>query len=237
MLLYTLPCNAEFDPQTILLKIVQNINPVKDTLALFNIERCESDTGTSKCSGYSFHKAETDSLLLLFTDPEKEKGVSWLLKGDLTWGYAPHARLFFKATAQDIGSEPALAVAYITSGRPGIDYKAVRIEETSVNSHRCYAVFLEARDAELRYPHMTLWALEDTLIPIKAEYANEENVAVTTLYFYRWGTRDSVYFPIRVLVTLGISVKISYGIEFEKTILSTLPDFIFTRAFCEFMGN
>jgi hypothetical protein len=226
----------DIDANAILEKVKSNIVSNTDIAVSLRIDGNVNGDPQGAGSAFYFRSARSNSFLLIYTR-DAERGVSYLCKGRDVVGFAPHVNLFFTADRQEQLSSPALACMNVIYDVIGGDYETLGIEDTMLANFPCYKIELKANDMMLQLPRLTLWIKKDILVPVKAQFGDKDVVASRTLYFYRWGRYGSVYFPESVLFVSEIEKKTSYKLTFDSTTLTTLPDFIFTRAFCEYMGN
>ncbi len=233
------PCGGETDPAILLAAVMRAITPPGDSTSLLSIESCRPGMGISRKGAYFFNRKGEDTFLVTFIAPDEERGIGWLFRGSESWGYAPRVRRFFAGNQNDIALEPLNAVCQIVSGRFASEYRALQSSRVFQGPYDCYEIELEALDRKSSFPFIVLYAIEDTLVPVKAVYEDRDREAVTTCYFYKWKLESSVYYPSRVSVSINRNAREtdSYTILFENTNVSVLPDFLFTRAFCEYIGN
>jgi hypothetical protein len=233
----SIPCvSQELDPDTILSGVMRAIASYEGISASVRITVCDAGTKTAEKTASFFSNPGSHTYLVIHTRPDTERGVSWLFKANEGWGFAPGIDRFFNATTRDEVNEPENAIAGIITNRFLIDYKPIGVKRSAAGPYPCYELSFESIEPDAEKTFLSIFVLEDSLVPIKAEYSDQARNQIATCYFNKWGTNGSVYLPLRAIVAYTHRQNRSYTFEFENINISQIPDFVFTRAYCEYIG-
>jgi hypothetical protein len=207
-------------------------------MTLIRIEPCTGSTEPLPIqTAYYFKKADSDTFLIMYVLPETERGVSWINKATDLWVYGPRIKKFFKASKEELFQTPVY-LGMNTFDRPlANDYEALSMEEAKIKNIRTHRLVLKARQSTKRPSITSLWVEQNYLIPIKLQYGSPDGKSGFTLYFYKWAKIDTWYFPTTIFIGNENKNSGSYLLRLGNTRANILPDFIFTRAFCEFVTD
>jgi hypothetical protein len=159
------------DPDAILGKIITSVTPARDEVARVRITPC-SGTGGAPATAFYFRTGVSDSWLLIYVAPDPMTGTGLLSRGKELFAYAPGAGLFFDADQGDVIASPVSAAMGALDARIPVHYRTLGVEEAEIGIHPCYKLVLRALDDSLPFPGLSLWALRDSYVPVKAEFAD-----------------------------------------------------------------
>jgi outer membrane lipoprotein-sorting protein len=175
----------EPDPGDRILKRVDALrNPLVNfsmDLELTNYRKTDSDVWRLRVSGLG-----KDKSLVEFLSPATERGKYLLMLRDGMWVYVPDTskpirisplqRLMGEASNGDVAR-----TNYST------DYVVSSITEGEEDGKPVNVLELKAKDPDLSYSRVTLWALRDGDVPLKADYYVSSGKLLKRVFFREFG--------------------------------------------------
>jgi hypothetical protein len=165
------------DGEALLKQIDRNLNPESYELyrKLINVE---PDGKKKEFTMFSVKKG-ADKVAALFLAPASEKGRSTLRLGENMWLYIPNVGKPIRITSLQsvvggvFNNSDILSLDYAT------EYNVAKIEEAGKE----HLLFLKAKNKNVAYDQLKMWADKTKAIPTKIECLTEANMLIKTLYF------------------------------------------------------
>jgi len=175
-LLMAFPVYA-LDGTTLLKQVDRNLNPESYEMyrKLINVE---PDGKKKEFTLFSVKKGQ-DKVAALFLAPASEKGRSTLRLGDNMWLYIPNVGKPIRITSLQSVVGGVFNNADILNLDYAVEYDVSRVEETGKE----YLLHLKAKNKNVAYDQLKMWADKGKKLPIKIECLTEANMLIKTLYF------------------------------------------------------
>ena len=163
---------------TVLLKQVdRNLNPESYEMyrKLINVE---PDGKKKEFTLFSVKKGQ-DKVAALFLAPASEKGRSTLRLGDNMWLYIPNVGKPIRITSLQSVVGGVFNNADILNLDYAAEYDVIRVDD----SGKEYLLFLKAKNKNVAYDQLKMWADKGKKLPTKIECLTAANMLIKTLYF------------------------------------------------------
>lgn len=181
-----------------------------------------------------FRRAIPPAELFLTVASKNDRGASLLILPDDVSVLGPEAG-FFPLKAEDIRDDLVYLAMMMINGRLETDF-ICGAESWSREGGKLTMV-LRSRRAD--FPYATIDCTIDVAhdLPVEAVYRTEDGKAAYTFRFREWVERDGVCFPGKIHVMgHGIGATV-FSIVFDRLTVAPLPEYIFTRAYCEYAAK
>ncbi len=182
---------------------------------------------------YLFRKDAKGFLLLLQRKPEAVKGRAYLLKNGELWLYNPYGQGFSRATlAQNISNSTALVsdIAALSFTR---DYRIQEFKPAVLGSYDVDVVELLAKESSHPVPRLTLWIEQTDYLPLKIKAVNGKGMPERTIYYHKYTQIAEQIYPVSIYIEDAADPVKKTQLIFSQFNISSLPDFVFTRAYVE----
>jgi outer membrane lipoprotein-sorting protein len=160
-----------------------------------------------------------DYALILITDPARDKGTSFLKRGNEIWNYVPSIDRTVKMppsmmSQSWMGSD--FSNDDLVRGVSSVDdFTHTLLNEEKIEGLDCYVVeMIPKPDAPVVYEKVVYWVSKQKFLPVKVENYDEFNELVTTIHF-----KEIIELGGREIPT--ILEIIPQGKKGQKTILKT----------------
>ena len=165
------------DGAALLLKIDRNLNPetYESYRKLVNIE----PDGRSREYVLFTVKKGTDKVASLFISPASEQGRSTLRLGDNMWLYMPGVGKPIRITSL----QSVVGGVFNNSDILQLDYAAEYDVEKIEEAGGEYLLHLKAKNRNVAYDRVTMWAGRETLLPTRIECLTEAGMLIKTIHF------------------------------------------------------
>ncbi len=240
LVMFPLSVFAESRIEKILAAIDEIYKIKTDAKADVFLTQQKPEQGTKIIEMNYYRRDSDDSLLIVMSAPENEKGNGYLKVGDNFWMYRRNTRTFQHINRDEsIGGSDAHGDDFETRKltelyQPALDSSGrEKISEEMLGQMPVNKFEIQARVNDVDYPKKIYWTRRDNNLILKEESYSLSGTLMQTAYFLKYTLIDGRY----------ICVKQMYLDEFEKgnktiveiTNISTRPldSKIFTKAYLE----
>ena len=115
-------------------------------------------------------KKDSDKMLIVFTEPAREKDRKILRNGNNVWMYIPNVQRVLKIAEKqsvmggDFSNADLMRLDLVS------DYVASLAGEEQVDGVDLYKLELKARDRSVAYDRAVVWVRKDSLLPTRSEF-------------------------------------------------------------------
>jgi outer membrane lipoprotein-sorting protein len=180
-----------------------------------------------------FRRDREDKFLMLFLEPETQKGQGYLQLEDNLWFYDPESRKFshssFKENLQDSETKNS------DFRRSSLleDYTVESYTEGALGRYPVFVVDLKATNDEVPYPRTRLWIRTDNDLVLKVESYSLSDRLMRTAYYPNYVEVEGRYIPSRMLFVDELKAGEKSQVTIKDASVSGLPDSVFTKAYLE----
>ncbi len=233
--LWALPAGSE-----ILKKMDDMQDQFKDITCKIDITQQRVGQGIKEISMVFYRKDKTDSILIVETFPESEKGRGYLRVGNEFFLYLPNTRTF-----QTINRDETIAGSDARMGDfekrkyselYRVDTNAQgkeMIEEEKLGKIDTYKVTMVGIVNDVTYPKQVYWLDKNTFIDYKVQSYSLSGTLMQTAYYPKWTQIEGKYIWVQgIWIDEFDKGNKSIG-ELSGISLADLDNSIFTKAYLE----
>lgn len=182
-----------------------------------------------------YRRDKDNAFVIIFLEPDSEKGKGYLRLEDNLYMYMPSTREFIhKNRKENVGSTDAKAEDF--EKKKTLDlYYVKMLPNAVVNKSDCYVIELTAKQADVSYPIQKWYIRVSDYLTMKQEAFSLSGTLMQVSYYIK-------YIPIKggkmFLTKFMTENKIESSrtwVTVDETSLSfePIPDYVFTKAFLE----
>jgi len=180
-----------------------------------------------------FRRDREEKFLILFLEPETQKGQGYLQIEDNLWFYDPESRKFAHSSFKENLSDSDAKNSDMRASSLLQDYSIVAYEPNRLGKYDVWVVSLKANNDEVSYPKQRLWISQADNLLLKAESYSLSDRLMRSAYYPNYVQVDGRFLPSRMLFV----DELNQGEKTQATIkdpsLAVLPDSVFTKAYLE----
>jgi outer membrane lipoprotein-sorting protein len=194
-------------------------------------EKPDEDTSVFKVR--MFRRDREDKFLMLFLEPETQKGQGYLQLEDNLWFYDPESRKFSHSSYKENLQDSETKNSDFRRSALVDDYEVESYTEEVLGRYPVYVVNLKATNNEVSYPRARVWIRTDNHLVLKAESYSLSDRLMRTAYYPNYVEVQGRYIPSRMLFVDELKEGEKSQVTIKDVSLSSLPDSVFTKAYLE----
>lgn len=233
--LWALPTGPE-----ILKKIDDMQNQHTDITCKIDMTQQRVGQGIKEIQWVFYRKDTTDSILIIETLPESEKGRGYLRVENNFFLYLPNTRTFQTINRDEsIGGSDAKAGDFekrkeselyrVETNAEGKEL----IEDEKLGEIDTYKVTLIGIVNDVTYPKQVLWLDKNTFVQYKVQNYSLSGTLMQTAYYPKWTEIDGKYIWVRAIWIDEFDKGNKTLADMSAISLAPLGDSIFTKAYLE----
>jgi len=220
-----------------IIKKMESITNIENTDVTATILFLQQKSGEpDKIYKAKYYRRDKDNaFVIIFIEPESEKGKGYLRLEDNLYMYIPSTREFIhKNRKENVGSTDAKAEDF--EKKKTLDlYYVKMLPNAVVNKADCYVIELNAKQADVSYPIQKWYIRVSDYLTLKQEAFSLSGTLMQVTYYVK-------YIPIKggkMFVTKFMSDNKIEGTRTRVTVheatlsFDPIPDYVFTKAFLE----
>lgn len=232
-------CYAMTDTE--LLKKIDEIQTLeKDGTAKVEIIEKNKELGTRKFSMIYYIQDKTDSFLIVFAHPEKDKGNGYLKRDENMWMYRKNTRTFqhinssesiggTNATADDFEKKDLYEEYNIAKDKNGKS----NITDTKLGNIDAIKIVCIAKTEDVKDPKRIYWLRKSNYLPLKVQNFSLSGTLMETIYYKRYTKIDGVYIASKFLIIDEFDKGNKTLVNISEITISPIPNHVFTKAYLE----
>ena len=225
---------AEPDMKAILQTVDEMSNfETTDFSATYTIVSEKPGEETSVFTIRMFRRDRSDQFLLLFLEPEIQKGQGYLQLEDNLWFYDPESRKFSHSSFKENLQDSETKNSDFRRSSLVEDYEVMSYTEETLGRYPVYVVDLEATNDEVPYPRTRLWIRTDNSLVLKVESYSLSDRLMRTAYYPNYIEVQGRFIPSRMLFVDELKEGEKSQVTIRDASVSPLPDSVFTKAYLE----
>jgi outer membrane lipoprotein-sorting protein len=194
-------------------------------------EKPEEDTSVFKVR--MFRRDREDKFLMLFLEPETQKGQGYLQLEDNLWFYDPESRKFSHSSFKENLQDSETKNSDFRRSSLVEDYEVTGYTEETLGRYPAYVVDLKATNDEVPYPRTRLWIRKDNSLVLKVESYSLSDRLMRTAYYPNYVEVEGRYIPSRMLFVDELKAGEKSQVTIKDASITPLPDSVFTKAYLE----
>ncbi len=181
----------------------------------------------------TFRRDQEDKFLLLFLEPEIQKGQGYLQLEDNLWFYDPESRKFSHSSLKENLEDSETKNSDFRRSSLAEDYDVESYSEEALGKYPVYVIDLVANKDEVPYPRMKLWIHKDQPLVLKVEDYSLSQRLMRTAYYPKYMKVSDRFIPSRMLFVDKLKEGEKTQVTIKDASVASLPDSVFTKAYLE----
>ena len=180
-----------------------------------------------------FRRDRSDQFLLLFLEPEIQKGQGYLQLEDNLWFYDPESRKFSHSSLKENLQDSETKNSDFRRSSLSEDYQVESYSEETLGKYPVYVIDLAAGNEEVPYPRLKLWIHREQPLVLKVENYSLSGRLMRTAYYPKYVKVEQRYIPSRMLFVDELKEGEKTQVTIRDASVAALPDSVFTKAYLE----
>jgi len=182
-----------------------------------------------------YRRDKDDAFVIIFLEPESEKGKGYLRVEDNLYMYMPSTREFIhKNRKENVGSTDAKAEDF--EGKKTLElYYVKKLANAIVNKAECYVIELTAKQQDVSYPLQKWYIRISDYLTLKQEAFSLSGTLMQVSYYIKYiPIKGGKMFLTKFMTENKIEQSRTWVTVEEATLsFAPIPDYVFTKAFLE----
>jgi outer membrane lipoprotein-sorting protein len=225
---------AEPDFKTILATVDEMSNfENSDFSATYTVVSDKPGEDSSVFKVRMFRRDLEEKFLLLFLEPETQKGQGYLQLEDNLWFYDPESRKFSHSSLKENLEDSETKNSDFRRSSLAEDYEVESYAEQVLGKYPVYVLDLVANNDEVPYPRLRLWLHRDNPLVLKVEDYSLSERLMRTAYYPKYMKVSGRFIPSRMLFVDELKEGEKTQVTIKDASVAELPDSVFTKAYLE----
>lgn len=227
-----------FASNDLLQEIDQNSNLTGYDLSMVATMVTESSSdGVSKNVVRMFRRDSEDKFLLLFQEPENQKGQGYLQVDETLWFYDPESRKFTHTSIKDSFGDTNANNSDFGASTWAEDYTVVKSETGTLGQFSVNILDLVATHNEVTYPTMRIWVNQQPALVLKAESFSLSGRLMRTTYFPSYAQAGDAFIANKMIFVDEVVEGNKTTLQLDRISTVQLGSDVFTKAYVERVNN
>lgn len=184
-----------------------------------------------------FRRDDQDQFVLLFLQPQVQRGQGYLRIDDNVWFYDPESRKFEKSTMRENVQDSDAQNSDFNRNSLAADYDVVDWSEARLGKFPVYVLYLKAKHSDVSYDKTRIWVRKDINIVLKEENYSVSDRLMRTVLYPRYTIVDDRYLPSSALIVDELNNGERTQFSMKEATTSQIPDYVFSKAYLERVNN
>lgn len=180
-----------------------------------------------------FRRDRQEKFLILFLEPETQKGQGYLQIEDNLWFYDPESRKFNHSSFKENLSDSEAKNSDMRASSLAEDYAVKGYTEDKLGKYDVYVVTLSATNDEVPYPTLKMWISTADHLMLKIESYSLSNRLMRSSYYPNYVRIGDRLLPSRMLFVDELAKGEKTQATISDASFAALPDSVFTKAYLE----
>lgn len=238
MLLFLFPLLGSWAAEPDLKAILRNVDEMSnfdtaDFSATYTVVSEKPGEDASVFKIRMFRRDQEDKFLLLFLEPEIQKGQGYLQMEDNLWFYDPESRKFSHSSLKENLEDSETKNSDFRRSSLTEDYEVESYSEETLGKYPVYVIDLVANNDEVPYPRIKLWIQKDQPLVLKVEDYSLSQRLMRTAYYPKYTRVSGRFIPSRMLFVDELKEGEKTQVTIKDASIASLPDSVFTKAYLE----
>ena len=184
-----------------------------------------------------FRRDTQDQFVLLFLQPQVQRGQGYLRVDDTVWFYDPESRNFEKSTLRDNVQDSDAQNSDFNRNSLADDYVVSSWSEESLGRYPVHVLELESKNDDVSYERIKIWVRTDVSIILKEEDYSVSGRLMRTVLYPRYTKIEDRFLPSNALIVDELNEGERTQFSLEDATLASIPDYVFTKSYLERVNN
>jgi hypothetical protein len=221
-------------------KMQDNISMATDARAMVTLTQQKPNQGVKNFTMMYYRRDRDNAFLIVFSEPESERGNGYLRVGDNFWMYRRNTRTFQHVNRDEaIGGSDASGEDFETRKltelyEPAVDSSGGElVRKEKLGSIPVYRFEVRAKVSDVSYPYKIFWVRTDNTLLLKEQSFSSSKTLMSTAYYRKYTIVLGKFVPVQQLFIDEFEKGNKTIVEISGIITEKLDDAIFTKAYLE----
>ena len=207
-----------------------------DFSATFTVVSEKAGDVTSVLKVRMFRRDAGEKFVLVYLEPNVQRGRGYLQVDDNLWFYDPESRKFSHSSLRESLGDSEARNSDLTQSSLAEDYVVEASAEDRLGRYDVHVLDLRARHDEVTFPGVKLWVRRDNNLILKVQNFSLSGRLVRSDYFPKYvrveGVEDRLL-PAQMLLVDELKAGERTQMTIADISLARLPDSVFTKSYLE----
>ena len=204
-----------------------------DFSAVFTVVSEKPDEETSVFKAQMFRRDAEDKFVMVFLEPDVQRGQGYLQVDDNLWFYDPDSRKFSHSSMRESLQDSEARNSDLNESSLADDYTVEAASEGRLGRYDVHILELSARHNEVAFPRLTLWVRRDNDLVLKAQNFSLSGRLVRSDYFPKYVRVEDRLMPSQMLFVDELKEGERTQVTMANTSLARVPDAVFSKSYLE----
>ena len=204
-----------------------------DFSAVFTVVSEKPDEENSVFKAQMFRRDAEDKFVMVFLEPDVQRGQGYLQVDDNLWFYDPDSRKFSHSSMRESLQDSEANNSDLNESSLADDYTVEAASEGSLGRYDVYILELSARHDEVAFPQLKLWVWRDNDLVLKAQNFSLSGRLMRSDYFPKYVRVEDRLLPSQMLFVDELKEGERTQVTMANTSLARVPDSVFSKSYLE----
>jgi len=204
-----------------------------DFSAVFTVVSEKPDEENSVFKAQMFRRDAEDKFVMVFLEPDVQRGQGYLQVDDNLWFYDPDSRKFSHSSMRESLQDSEARNSDLNESSLADDYTVEAASEGRLGRYDVHILELSARHNEVAFPRLKLWVRRDNDLVLKAQNFSLSGRLVRSDYFPKYVRVEDRLLPSQMLFVDELKEGERTQVTMADTSLARVPDSVFSKSYLE----
>ena len=204
-----------------------------DFSAVFTMASEKPDEETSVFKAQMFRRDGQDKFVMIFLEPDVQRGQGYLQVDENLWFYDPESRKFSHSSLRENLQDSEARNGDINQSTLAADYAVESATEGRLGRYDVHILDLTARHNEVTFPRVKMWIRQDNNLVLKVQNFSLSGRLVRSDYFPKYVSVEGRFLASQMLFVDELKEGERTQVTMANTSLAQVPDSVFTKSYLE----
>ena len=204
-----------------------------DFSASFTVVSQKPDEETSVFKAQMFRRDAEDKFVMVFLEPDVQRGQGYLQVDDNLWFYDPESRKFSHSSLRENLQDSEARNSDLNESSLAQDYSVESAEPGRLGRYDVHILDLTARHNEVSFPRLRMWVRQDNNLMLKVQSFSLSGRLVRSEYFPKYVRVEGRFLASQMLFVDELNEGERTQVTMANTSLARVPDSVFSKSYLE----
>ena len=204
-----------------------------DFSAVFTVVSEKPDEENSVFKAQMFRRDAEGKFVMVFLEPDVQRGQGYLQVDDNLWFYDPDSRKFSHSSVRESLQDSEARNSDLNQSSLATDYTVEAASEGRLGRYDVYILELSARHNEVAFPKLKLWVRRDNDLVLKVQNFSLSGRLVRSDYFPKYVRVKDRLLASQMLFVDELKEGERTQVTMANTSLARVPDSVFSKSYLE----
>jgi outer membrane lipoprotein-sorting protein len=204
-----------------------------DFSATFTVVSQKPDEETSVFKAQMFRRDAEDKFVMVFLEPDVQRGQGYLQVDDNLWFYDPESRKFSHSSLRENLQDSEARNSDLNEPSLAQDYDVESAEAGRLGRYDVHILDLTARHNEVSFPRLKMWVRQDNNLMLKVQSFSLSGRLVRSEYFPKYVRVEGRFLASQMLFVDELNEGERTQVTMANTSLARVPDSVFSKSYLE----